>query len=351
MALEWAAGSGQTETVRLLLDRGADINAKDEQFSMTALMSAARKGHIEVVKLLLARGADIKLKEVNGKTAAIVAAEADFHDIAKLIEGVSGLVNSADSEAHPILDWGNRIMGGTLKGKWLSRGEIAALLQGGEKYKFYSQDRFLGEFEGSKPIKETYLSGDIGYRVANLKNKNEILSDSIVGISGTWNALPRIPKIDKKSNFKNDKFINELLKSNHISKPADQISTSIYIDLENDGVQEVFLIVSNITDQMIDDFCNGKEVNRDNLYSFIVLRKTIQGKEQNTVIAADFKKLIVNEMEFIADADGDGQMEFLIRRENIEVTPAEGFSTRYQDLYDIENNQIKKLFSNFGNPI
>ena len=50
-----AAKNGHTETVKLLLDRGADIHAWNDY----ALRLAAENGHTETVKLLLDRGADI----------------------------------------------------------------------------------------------------------------------------------------------------------------------------------------------------------------------------------------------------------------------------------------------------
>jgi hypothetical protein len=54
-ALRWASRNGHTETVNLLLDRGADIHANNDG----ALRSASYHGHTETVKLLLDRGADI----------------------------------------------------------------------------------------------------------------------------------------------------------------------------------------------------------------------------------------------------------------------------------------------------
>ena len=58
-ALHLAIGKGDVETVRLLLDAGADVNARDVR-GLTPLVFAVAtdRPNIEVVRLLLARGAD-----------------------------------------------------------------------------------------------------------------------------------------------------------------------------------------------------------------------------------------------------------------------------------------------------
>jgi len=56
-ALSFAADRGQVEIVKLLLDRGADVNAKDSFYGVTPLVWAANNGHVEVARILLARGA------------------------------------------------------------------------------------------------------------------------------------------------------------------------------------------------------------------------------------------------------------------------------------------------------
>ncbi|KAI1712177.1 ankyrin repeats (many copies) domain-containing protein [Ditylenchus destructor] len=60
-ALHFAAFKGHTEAVKLLLSRGANLEAKDFRH-LTALHLAARNGHKELLKYLLDSGA-----EVNGK--------------------------------------------------------------------------------------------------------------------------------------------------------------------------------------------------------------------------------------------------------------------------------------------
>jgi ankyrin repeat protein len=55
-ALSFAADRGDVEIVKLLLERGADVNAKDTFYGATPLTWAASNGHVEVARLLLARG-------------------------------------------------------------------------------------------------------------------------------------------------------------------------------------------------------------------------------------------------------------------------------------------------------
>jgi ankyrin repeat protein len=57
-ALQAAAWSGNESIVRLLLDRGADINAQGGRCG-NALQAAAYRGYESIAQLLLDRGADI----------------------------------------------------------------------------------------------------------------------------------------------------------------------------------------------------------------------------------------------------------------------------------------------------
>lgn len=66
-AITWAAFEGRTEIVRVLLDRGADVNAGGTD-DRPALSWAAQWGHAETVKVLLDRGASIHAKDVFNKT-------------------------------------------------------------------------------------------------------------------------------------------------------------------------------------------------------------------------------------------------------------------------------------------
>ncbi|KAJ7269760.1 ankyrin repeat-containing domain protein [Mycena rebaudengoi] len=63
--LQTAAFGGHVAMVRLLLEKGANIDLHNAEFA-TALYIASRKGHVEVVRLLLDRGAVMTSQEESG---------------------------------------------------------------------------------------------------------------------------------------------------------------------------------------------------------------------------------------------------------------------------------------------
>src|SRR4029077_14432001 len=57
--------TGSPEAVKLLLDRGADVNAREQTLGENALMWAAAENHPEAARLLIARGADVNTRTSN----------------------------------------------------------------------------------------------------------------------------------------------------------------------------------------------------------------------------------------------------------------------------------------------
>ena len=54
-ALSFAADRGNVEIVKMLLDRGAVVDAQDTYYKMTPISAAVMKGHVEILKALLAK--------------------------------------------------------------------------------------------------------------------------------------------------------------------------------------------------------------------------------------------------------------------------------------------------------
>jgi len=79
-----AAATAQLEALRMLVERGADVNAR-QQAGFTALHEAASTGQIEFARLLLDHGADVNAKTDDGKTVLTLAIEASQNEMVKFL--------------------------------------------------------------------------------------------------------------------------------------------------------------------------------------------------------------------------------------------------------------------------
>jgi len=76
---------GDAEIAKLLIEKGADVNAKDQD-DKTPLHSASENGHLKVVDLLIKEGADVNVEnKVLGETPLNFAVNKGHLDIAKLL--------------------------------------------------------------------------------------------------------------------------------------------------------------------------------------------------------------------------------------------------------------------------
>jgi hypothetical protein len=88
-ALGAAAAAGQTATARLLIARGAHVDSRTRLTFDTPLTEAAQMNHLDMVRLLLDRGADVGARDVMGRTALDWARENSNADMARLIQSRS----------------------------------------------------------------------------------------------------------------------------------------------------------------------------------------------------------------------------------------------------------------------
>ena len=109
--LSVASEGGHNQTVEMLLDRGADINAQTNGWS--ALHFASAKGHESVVNILLGKGTQVDLQDQYGTTALLLASNIGHVSIARSL-----LEKGADADHECYEKYKNPLKGAAIYGHY-----------------------------------------------------------------------------------------------------------------------------------------------------------------------------------------------------------------------------------------
>ncbi|MBI1279950.1 MAG: ankyrin repeat domain-containing protein [Anaerolineaceae bacterium] len=83
--LHAASANRHLDICRMLIERGVDVNAKQEG-GFTALQAAAQNGQLALAELLLEQGADASAKNDDGQTALDIARANNHAEVAQRLE-------------------------------------------------------------------------------------------------------------------------------------------------------------------------------------------------------------------------------------------------------------------------
>jgi len=204
-----AAKRGDAESVKALLAKGADANAKT-RYNQTPLMFAAEKGHLEIVKILIEAGADVNTMDTFYKffTALYGAASKGHAEVVKLLlekgartKDQALIIGAQEGQASIVkvaLD-----MGG------LSQGTLDSALSSVDEAKNKEIAEMLKK-AGAKPVEKKDLKPEVAvdeatlqkyagtYRIDEARQYTFIVSD---GKLGGWDVRQysfSLTAIDKK---------------------------------------------------------------------------------------------------------------------------------------------------------
>uniref|UniRef100_A0AAG5CPM9 RING-type domain-containing protein n=1 Tax=Anopheles atroparvus TaxID=41427 RepID=A0AAG5CPM9_ANOAO len=103
-ALTTACANGHTETVTILLSRGATAEVRNRK-EMAPLLIAVKEGHWAIVERLLQHHTDCEQTEANGKTALMIAAEEGHVGIIELLLSRGASLTAQDKDGLTALSW------------------------------------------------------------------------------------------------------------------------------------------------------------------------------------------------------------------------------------------------------
>ncbi len=104
-----AVEKGNIDEIYSLLEKGANVNAREEMIAETPLHLAADYGYTEVVKLLLDHGADVNARSQGDWTPLHWATSSGNIEVAKILLDHGADVNARNKDGYTPLYWGNLV--------------------------------------------------------------------------------------------------------------------------------------------------------------------------------------------------------------------------------------------------
>lgn len=204
------------------------------------------------------------------------------------------------------------LLGGTENGGWLSPETMVPYLSDGEMYQVYGVDGPTGSTRGKVP---NYNQICREYRV---ETDSYPFGGRAVGVTGTWNVMPRLAQ---EIPTDNPTYVDELknwLAGKGFPEPVVEISQILRVDIEGDGAEEVLISASHFVEPTGHSVAFGD-------YSLVLMRKVVMNSVVTIPVIADYYYQDV-EIQFpltysglfVADLNNDGILEVLVGLERWE---------------------------------
>jgi hypothetical protein len=225
---------------------------------------------------------------------------------------ILGLARSWAAEVHPIVEvQTGYLVGAYSGGKWLVSEKAAPSVKAGTSYRLFHLTGEAGKAKGGKPQEAGDPCPEV--RMVELTPKSE---KGVIAVNVPWNPLPRVPQLAATSQPIYQRAVQEFLQGRGIKNPKVKITKIVRIDLDGDGEEEVLVSATNYSETdggVPSDASPGS-------YSFVMLRRVVEGKVKTQLIAGEFYPKAKNstapskyEIGAVLDLDGDGKLEVILQ--------------------------------------
>jgi ankyrin repeat protein len=229
---------------KLLIAKGADVNAHEQKYGNTPLHGAANKGHVDVANMLIAKGANVNVRDQGGATPLHGAANYGHVAVAELLIAKGADVHAKNQYDDTPLHWAAR--NGHLD-------MVKLLIAGGA-------DVYAGR-RGSTPIDLADWKGH--------KDIAELLRQHLYTPAAIEGATGQEPQTDRAANPKN----KEALPATSADTPPIKMGDSYIIESQNPDNPKL----NNTTERKVISVGKGKiTVASKNIKSKTGSARTIQ---------------------------------------------------------------------------
>ncbi len=255
-----------------------------------------------------------------------------------LIGLISVCTTSAQNSVVPIV-YGETLLGGAQNGKWITAKNTDTQLTDKTEFNIVNFDgiKKSGPIVGTKGD-----SGDCENERITFERPEDYDTDSppfAIGANAKWNPVPRIPQAIGLKDKTYTKMVADFLKTKGIAKSKIVITQAYQIDFEGDGQKEIIITGNYYKKGMSEEQNIGD-------YSFILLRKIVNGKPQTIFSNGEFfTPKLLRRGEYappeerviiaIADLNGDGKMEF--------VLSVFGYEAHSHTVFEMKNGKPVKV--------
>ncbi|MBS1965390.1 MAG: peptidoglycan-binding protein [Chloroflexi bacterium SZAS-1] len=228
------------------------------------------------------------------------------------------------------------LLGGVQEGQWLDAVAAAGGVRGGASYKLFGGGYHpIGSAVGGEAIIEEEPCVDLTRVPLQFQ-----VSDSLapIGVTGSWNVLPRTPVELAVNTPAAQQAVETLLRENGITQPDVRVKRALRIDLEGDGTDELVVAATryaNAADAPTPDTAAGD-------YSLVaIVRSNTDGVSITPVVAEyypqpkDFVAPNQHDLLGVLDLNGDGHMEIVLSEFYYE-----GAST---NVYEVDGEQVTQV--------
>jgi hypothetical protein len=228
---------------------------------------------------------------------------------------------TAAADLRVLIDARDGELFGSFNGRtWLDAVKTMPLVKEGTTFRLYSLTGQIGTGVINQPRMEEYPCDELVEVAVSSLPEGE---GDVMGVNGSWNAQPRLPKVQSTDQQEYSMVVSNYLKGAGVRNPKVKILQLLRVDLDGDGTEEV-LISANSSEKPSMFMSRGD-------FSVVLLRRVTQGRAHTIPVVSEVELKThaepfqtgrwhhIETVAAILDINNDGVMEVI---------------TTYQSVYD-----------------